>query len=149
MTRFVVRPTGPYESDGYSVVDTNREDERGRQIGRGLEQYDATHLSNMLNAIACSFSSKHTRERLLAIFAACADAHDDYLSDEERRANREAHEKSAEQASKMPAALRECRSALGAVIALLGKGNVAQWGNDPVWGKALRAETQAKEALGE
>lgn len=108
MTRFVVRPTGPSESDGYSVVDTNREDEKcSAQIGRMLQRRDAAALANMLNMLAAStLGEDATRACIRAVLAACADAHDDYLSDEEKRANREAHEKSAEQASKMPAALR-------------------------------------------
>lgn len=145
MTRFVVRPTGPYESDGYSVVDTNREDERGKQIGRGLEQYDATHLSNMLNAIACSFSSKHTRERLLAIFAACADAHDDYLSDEERRENRETHEKSAEQIGRADALLCDV-AASGVELQDIRLRYVVVQIDVDTW---ERIQQYAREALGE
>lgn len=108
MSRFVVRPTGPYESDGYSVVDTNREDSKGQgQIGRGLTHWQAVRLATMLDTLVDPFTNDESAEMIREVLAACADAHDDYLSDEEQRANRKAHEKSAEQARKMPAALRE------------------------------------------
>lgn len=99
MTRFVVRHTGPSESDGYSVCDTNREDERGRQIGRGLPRDSAGRLADLLNNLltngrfGVSFTTESANERIVGVLAACADAHDDYLSDEEKRANREASAK--------------------------------------------------------
>ena len=91
MTRFVVRPTSCYESDGYSVVDTNREDEKGRQIGRGLREWQAVSLRDMLNALSDTFVVDDARRTILAVLAPCADAHDDYLPEDEKRASQGGH----------------------------------------------------------
>lgn len=148
MIRFVVRPTGPNvgalgrESDGYSVYDTHREDAPGNgQIGRGLHHGDAWDLATLLSNAAFRGNDNQVR----AVLAACADAADDYLPDDEKRANREAHEKSAEQIGRADALLRDV-AASGVELQDIRLRYVVVQIDVDTW---ERIQQYAREALGE